>query len=114
MEIYPRDIILRKETNESRQLFFQASNSRHSQNNEALVRWQQMQISALEVASSVNPFQDDLPVGVVVPTLDAVGWSNGHRNVDIRPRLVDKSSGEARLIDSGAQISATARKPGDK
>ena len=54
---------------------------------------------------------DSLPPGIVIPTLDAVGWS--HPDIDVRPRLVDKASGEARLIDSGAQISATPRRLGD-
>ena len=56
----------------------------------------------------------DLPVGEVLPAVSVVGWSPHNHNVDIRPRLWDKSSGEARLLDSGAQISATKRLPGDK
>ena len=38
----------------------------------------------------------------------------GHRNCDIRPRLIDKKSGEARLLDSGSQITVTKKRPGDK
>ena len=57
--------------------------------------------------------ETDLPVGVIVPSVDAVGWTPD-RNVDIRPRLVDKSTGQARLIDSGAMISATRKRPEDK
>ena len=49
----------------------------------------------------------------MIPTLDAVGWSF-KGNVDVRPRLVDKSTGQSRLIDSGAQITATVRGPEDK
>ena len=51
-----------------------------------------------------------IPPGLVIPTLDAVGFN--HPEVDIRPRLVD-NVGQARLIDSGAQISATPKRPGD-
>ena len=69
--------------------------------------------ASIEVASQVNPFQKDIPEGVVIPAVDAVNWSIG-RNVDIRPRLYDKASGQFRLVDSGSMITATARKPHDK
>ena len=72
-----------------------------------------MATEAFEIAALVDPFKSDLPVGVEIPAVSAVGWVNGQQNVDIRPRLVDKSSGEARLLDSGAQISATKPRPGD-
>ena len=62
-------------------------------------------VAALSVAKEVDPFQADLPEGTVIRAIDAVGWSKGHRNCDIRPRLVDKVTGEARLLDSGSQIS---------
>ena len=54
----------------------------------------------------------DLPIGEVIPTLDAVDWVNRH--VDIRPRLVDSSTGEARLVDTGAQLSAAKKRPEDQ
>ena len=66
------------------------------------------------MAQNVNPFESDLPVGVIIPTLEAVNWSAGHRSVDVRPRLVEKKSGEARLLDTGAQITATKRNSSDK
>ena len=56
--------------------------------------------------------QPEVPVGEIIPTLDAVDWVNKH--IDIRPRLVDSSTGEARLIDTGAQLSAAKRRPEDK
>ena len=62
--------------------------------------------------SSVESKLPDLEIGVEIPTIDAVGWSR--KDVDIRPRLVDKSTNIARLIDSGAMISAAARRPEDK
>ena len=70
-------------------------------------------ISALEVASEINPYLEDVPVGTVIRAIDAVDWSLG-RNCDIRPRLLDKSSGITRLIDSGSQISVAKKSPGDK
>ena len=71
----------------------------------------QSQISSMRLeADSGLP---DLPIGVEIPAVDAVGWTNGHRSVDIRPRLVDKSTKVSRLIDTGAQLSATVRLPGD-
>ena len=73
------------------------------------------QVESISLAAIENAWSNngnpDLPIGVVIPTVDAVGWYNGYRSVDVRPRLVDKSTGQARLIDSGAQISATAKLP---
>ena len=102
MEIQPNFVEFEPET-ESESLF-QASKPRQSLFNEAIQ-------AAIEVAADVDPYQQILPEGVVIPALNAVGWSN--RNVDIRPRLVE-ASGRERLIDSGAQISATVRLPSDK
>ena len=69
-------------------------------------------LASMEVTNTSS--EPDLPIGVVIPTLDAVDWSNGYRNVDVRPRLIDKSTNQARLVDTGAQITATVRLPGDK
>ena len=77
-------------------------------------KYDSMVLSAIEVAAKVDPFAPNLPVGVEVPTIDAVGWTKGHRSVDIRPRLVDRSTGQSRLLDSGAQLSATCRRPEDR
>ena len=52
-------------------------------------------------------------IGEIVSAADAVGWDKTRKGVDVRPRLVDKKSGVARLIDSGSMITATAKKPGD-
>ena len=68
--------------------------------------------AALSVAQEVNPFVPDMQVGVEVSACDAYHWTR--RNVDIRPRLVDKATGLARLIDSGSQISVTAKRSEDK
>ena len=73
--------------------------------------WNAMTMAAMQVAASVDPFQPSLPEGVVVSAAEAVNWSNP--SVDIRPRLEDKASGEFRLIDTGSQISACKRQPGD-
>ena len=80
----------------------------------AKARYDSMTLSAIQIASEVNPFVPNLPEGIVVPTIDAVGWQKGHRSVDIRPRVVDKSTGQSRLLDSGAQLSATCRRPEDR
>ena len=102
MEIQPNFVEFEPET-ESESLF-QASMSRQSQFNEAVQ-------AAIEIAAQVDPYQQVLGEGVVIPTLDAVNWSS--KNVDIRPRLVE-ASGVERLVDSGAQISAAVRLPSDK
>ena len=77
-------------------------------------QWDQSVQAALEIASLVNPYELDLPEGTEVSAVDARNWSNLGRQGDLRPRLVDKATGEARLIDSGAMISAARRLPGDK
>ena len=102
-EIYP----------ESDSLF--AAPSRQSQQEVAQIQssWNNLVVSALSVASEIDPYYKSIPAGTVIRAIDAVGWSP-NQNCDIRPRLLDKSTGEARLLDSGAQISATKRKPGDK
>ena len=61
----------------------------------------------------MNPFESDLPEGTVIRAVDAVDWSVGRHNCDIRPRLLDKSTGISRLVDSGSQISVTQKLPGD-
>ena len=50
----------------------------------------------------------------MIRAIDAVDWSIGRHNCDIRPRLVDKSTGISRLVDSGSQISVTQKLPEDK
>ena len=70
-------------------------------------------MSALEIASTVDPYRDDLPDGTIVRAVDAAAWSRG-RNVDIRPRLHDNSTGTDRLVDSGSQISVIKKSPQDK
>ena len=76
--------------------------------------WDKLTISALQVAANVDPFEKDVPIGTEIPFVSAVDWKIGAGNCDIRPRLLDKSTGQFRLIDSGSQITATARQPGDK
>ena len=90
---------------------------------EAFVRRSQ---KAAQVRFNSNPFKVaammlpvesteicDLPIGSVIPAVDALNWTR-KANCDIRPRLLDKSSGVTRLIDSGSQISVTVRGPEDK
>ena len=76
-------------------------------------KWDELVISALSVAAEVNPYLSDVPDGTILRAVDAVDWSIG-RNCDIRPRLVDKSSGVSRLIDSGSMITVTKKGPDDK
>ena len=75
--------------------------------------WDRLVVSALAIAESVNPYQSDLPEGTILRAVDAVDWSVGQRNCDIRPRLLDKSTGTNRLVDSGSQITVTRKKPSD-
>ena len=110
--------VIETETHQESDDLFQAATSRQSPSfSVAPIQrdWNQLVVSALEVANNVNPYSPDLPVGTVIRAIDAVGWSGpGHRNCDIRPRLVDKTTGEVRLLDSGSQITVTKKKPGDK
>ena len=95
-------------------LFISSNNVRQCQRSVAQVRssWDSLVSAAISVAQEVDPFKPDLQLGVEVSACDAYHWNRS--NVDIRPRLVDKSSGIARLIDTGSQISVTAKKSGDK
>ena len=110
--------IVETETEESAYFFQNAAIVRQcpieAENTRVKENWDKLVVGALEIAQNVNPFQSDLPVGSVISSLESVGWSVGNRQCDIRPRLIDKSSGRARLIDSGSQISIVAKEPGDK
>ena len=96
------------ETNES-ELFIPSRQSHRISEN-----WNAQVVAALELASHVDPYQSDIPIGTVIPAAQAVGWVSGQRSCDIRPRLVDKSSGTSRLIDTGSQVSTTVKSPLDK
>ena len=85
--------------------------SRRSQVSE---NWNYQVAAAITQASFIDPYETDIPIGTIIPASQAVGWVSGQRSCDIRPRLVDKSSGVARLLDSGSQVSTTARSPEDK
>ena len=110
MEIQP-NIALDEEQNESDLII--PAEARRCQVS-AIVAWNQAVNSAIETAVKINPFQNNLPAGVVVPAVEAVDWTRGRQNCDIRPRLYDKASGQYRLVDSGSMITATARLPADK
>ena len=75
--------------------------------------WNYQVAAAIAQASAIDPYEADIPIGSIVPAAQAVGWVSGQRSCDIRPRLVDKSSGIARLLDSGSQVSTTMRGPDD-
>ena len=85
----------------------------HTRQSPASVRktWDKMVVASLQVATKVNPWSKDLPVGSVVPSIEAVNWAGTN---DIRPRLWDQSSSQFRLINSGSMISATKKLPSDK
>ena len=74
--------------------------------------WNAQVMAALTVANKVDPYRGNIPFGTVVPAIEAVDWQVP--NCDVRPRLLDKSSGQFRLRDSGSMISATKKLPGDK
>ena len=76
--------------------------------------WNQLIVSALEVAAEVDPYQKEIPVGTVIRAVDALNWKPGQKQCDIRPRLLDKSTGINRLVDSGSQISVTKKGPEDQ
>ena len=58
--------------------------------------WNLRVAAAIEHASYINPYES-IPLGTVIPAAQAVGWINGQGACDVRPRLLDKSSGIARL-----------------
>ena len=110
MEIQP-DVSVENE-NES-DLFIPKASVRQSQIAAIQSIWNARVSSAVDRACQVDPFETNLPEGVVVPTIDAVDW-NGRRGCDIRPRLWDAASKKFRLVDSGSMITATAKLPTDK
>ena len=67
--------------------------------------WYNLSVAAMQIAAEVDPFEKTLPVGSVIPAVDAASWAK--KGVDIRPRLQDDETGQFRLIDTGAQITAT-------
>ena len=81
--------------------YFQARQSQKS--------WNNLVVASVAKAAEVDPF-NSLPVGSVIPAVDALNWSG---QGDIRPRLWDKAAKVFRLIDSGSMISATTRSPED-
>ena len=95
-------------------MFISSADSRQSLKAKTRVAWDSLVMASLTVAGSVDPFEKDLPEGTIIRAVDAVDWSVGRQNCDIRPRLVDKSTGISRLLDSGSQISVTRKLPGDK
>ena len=112
MEIQP-DISVEASETES-ESFLPAADVRQSQIAAIQGFWHSKVATAMEEASQINPFETDLPMNVVIPTVNAVGWSKGRRNCDIRPRLFDAASGKHRLVDSGSMITATSKLPTDK
>ena len=89
--------------------FFNTTDVRRCQKVE---KWNELVVSALEVAESVDPYLPDVQVGTVIRAVDALNWKPG-RNCDIRPKLLDRSTGCSRLLDSGSQISVAMKQPGD-
>ena len=73
--------------------------------------WYNLSVAAMEIAAEVDPYEPSLPVGSVIPAVEAASWVR--KGVDIRPRLRDSATGQFRLIDTGAQITATCRGPND-
>ena len=50
----------------------------------------------------------------MIPAIEAVNWNPFLHDCDVRPRLLDKSTGQFRLLDTGSQITAVKRTPEDK
>ena len=102
-------IELHEDTETESDLFKPAARQSHS----AGVRsnWNTKFMAAIEKAVLINPYKQDVPEGTLVPAVEAVNWSG---TSDIRPRLLDKSTGKFRLIDSGSMITAAIKLPDDK
>ena len=84
---------------DSKEYFLDSTEVRQCQK---VAKWNEMVVSALEIAESVNPYLADIPIGTVVRAVDALNWTG--RNNDIRPKLFDKSTGRSRLLDSGPRF----------
>ena len=68
--------------------------------------YDKFQVSAMAVELDTS-CSSRVPIGSVVSAVEAKNWSRSVHNCDIRPRLLDKSTGVTRLVDSGSQITAT-------
>ena len=66
----------------------------------------QSQIASVNLNGFGSVMEESLPIGSVIPAVEALHWSVG-QNCDVRPRLLDKSTGTHRLLDTGSQISTT-------
>lgn len=114
IEIQTPDIDIEQAENES-ESFIQTADVRQSHNvAEIRKSCNAITLAAIEQAVNVEvPQMKHLPIGEVIRSVDAVGWRPG-LDVDIRPRLYDKATNQYRLLDSGSQISATCKLPGDE
>ena len=92
--------------------------SEENESESILTPTKRCQVASVETFKSVAKATDSgksaVPIGTVIPAVEAVHWSIGDQNCDIRPRLTDKSTGVERLLDTGSQISTTQRRPDDK
>ena len=95
-----QDPIISSETEESESNFFYTPTVRQSQ------------IASVNLNGFGSISEDRF--GEVVPSINALHWSIDQTNCDVRPRLLDKSTGVYRLLDTGSQISTTSRLPSDK
>ena len=91
--------------------FYLNSEARWCQLSEVRSNWYNLSVAAMQIAAEVDPFEPNLPVGSVIPAVEAASWIR--KGADIRPRLKDSATGQFRLIDTGAQISATCKGPND-
>ena len=97
LEINPADFLI-NQNHESEFLFTNQAVPSSNCTIESLESWSDYTIESLEVATESENLVPDIPLGEIIPTVEAVNWHKKGHNVDIRPRLVDSSTGEARLL----------------
>ena len=71
-------------------------------------QWSDIDEGFLQVDAEVSSPPQSLPAH------QALEWSDGHRNVDMRPHLFDKTSDNFILVDSGSAICCAPPDPGDQ
>ena len=99
MEIQASDILFDRQQNQESDLLFQIPQIQVL----SKVGESPVTIGAMEFENEI------LPVGEIIPSIEAVDWFKSHRNVDIRPRLVDSSSGEESLGQRCSAVSYQAQ-----
>ena len=103
-------------TNKDESDSFSEAEARQSHMAKIRQSWAKLTIASMSMSGTARVDWKSEPfhhVGEIVSAAEAMNWP-ANSNVDVRPRLLDKSTNQFRLIDSGSMITATMKLPTDK